>query len=202
MVLSLPKMPYKQPGTPIHMFWWYDQLQRDQTFCNISSDSKFTIVTADSFLHPSPQVNSLLLQEAEKRNIDVKFGLELKEVSYSEKTNPHRVNDAVFENTSGGSETLQYGHLVVFPPCKVPDEVANSPFVNSEGLITLDQHTLRHTKYDNVFGLGECTDLPTVNNTISAMHQGHVVGENVKHARNGEELKASYNGFSATPIFT
>ena len=142
--------------------------------------SKFYIYSAEDYLHPAPDVNNMLLEMAEKRGIEILTGHSLKEIAYNSKDDPHRVSELIFEDKYGQTHTLPYDYLAAYPPCKVPETLANSPLVDeSSGLIPVDKQTLQHRKYDNVFGLGECTDLPTVNNTISAMNQSHVLSQNV-----------------------
>lgn len=137
---------------------------------------------------------------AEKKGIEVKFNLQLKEIKYNSINDHHRESLAVFTNTkTGQEEQLDYGWLATYPECKVTENL--KPFLEN-GLISLDQHTLQHTKYPNVFSFGECTDLPTINNSIAAMNQAHVVAGNVGYIKQNMPLKYHYDGTSATPIFT
>ena len=89
--------------------------------------------------------------------------------------------------------------LVTYPESSVPKVL--EPFLN-KGFIDVDPHTLQHKKYSNVFALGECTNLPTINNTISVCNQSHIVAGNVGCSKSGGPLKYGYDGTSATPIFT
>lgn len=44
-----------------------------------------------------------------------------------------------------------------------PDVLKHSKasITDSAGFLDVNRHTLQHTKYDNIFGLGDCTNLPT-----------------------------------------
>lgn len=42
-----------------------------------------------------------------------------------------------------------------------PDVLINSPVSDGVGWVDVDKETLQHKKYPNVFGIGDCTNLPT-----------------------------------------
>ena len=44
-----------------------------------------------------------------------------------------------------------------------PDVLKNSkaPIADGAGFLDVNKHTLQHSKYPNIFGLGDCTNLPT-----------------------------------------
>ena len=44
-----------------------------------------------------------------------------------------------------------------------PDVLKNSKvsITDGAGFLDVNKHTLQHAKYNNIFGLGDCTNLPT-----------------------------------------
>ena len=44
-----------------------------------------------------------------------------------------------------------------------PEVMRNSkaPIVDATGYLDLDKYNLQHVKYPNIFGIGDCTNLPT-----------------------------------------
>lgn len=56
---------------------------------------------------------------------------------------------------------LQYEMLHITPPMSPPDVIKKCPLSDSIGWIDVDKETLQHTKYSNVFGIGDCTNVPT-----------------------------------------
>lgn len=42
-----------------------------------------------------------------------------------------------------------------------PDVLINSPVSDAIGWVDVDKETLQHKRYPNVFGIGDCTNLPT-----------------------------------------
>lgn len=51
--------------------------------------------------------------------------------------------------------------LHVTPPMSSPDVLKASPVADAVGWVDVDKETLQHKKYPNVFGIGDCTNLPT-----------------------------------------
>lgn len=51
--------------------------------------------------------------------------------------------------------------LHVTPPMSPPDVLKTSPVADAAGWVDVDKETLQHKRYPNVFGIGDCTNLPT-----------------------------------------
>ena len=51
--------------------------------------------------------------------------------------------------------------LHVTPPMSSPDVLKTSPVADAAGWVDVDKDTLQHKRYPNVFGIGDCTNLPT-----------------------------------------
>lgn len=68
--------------------------------------------------------------------------------------------------------------------------------------VTVDQHTLQHTEYDNVFALGDCDDCPKSRTASAARKQAPVVAKNLIAHMRGEPLRGSYGGYAACPLLT
>lgn len=56
---------------------------------------------------------------------------------------------------------FQYEMLHVTPPMGPNDVVKSSALADEVGWLDLDKETLQHKRYPNVFGIGDCTSLPT-----------------------------------------
>ena len=54
-----------------------------------------------------------------------------------------------------GEVTRDFNMLHVCPPHKAPAFLKDSPLANAAGYVEVDETTLRHVRYDNVFGLGD-----------------------------------------------
>lgn len=61
--------------------------------------------------------------------------------------------------------------LHVTPPMGPPDVLINSPVSDEIGWVDVNKETLQHKKYPNIFGIGDCTNLPT-SRTAAAVGKG------------------------------
>lgn len=109
--------------------------------------------------------------------------------------------EAVF-TYPGGEVTMPYDMIHVTPPMSAPDVIKKSPLANADGWVDVDKHTLQHTTYKNVFGLGDNSSLPTSKTGAAIRKQAPVVAENLLKLRAKEPLGASYDGYTSCPLVT
>jgi len=55
----------------------------------------------------------------------------------------------------------QYEMLHVAPPCSAPEVLWDNPLSDKSGFVDVNRETCQHTRYMNVFSLGDCSNLPT-----------------------------------------
>ncbi|QDU58196.1 NAD(P)/FAD-dependent oxidoreductase [Aeoliella mucimassa] len=131
-----------------------------------------------------------------RKGIDVRYALDLKEVHGEQK-------QAVFQTVDGDETvTIDYDMLHVTPPMGPPQFVANSPLASEAGWVDVDPHTLRHLRFDNVFGLGDASSLPTSKTAAAIRKQAPVVVENLLAAIEGNQPTAKYDGYTSCPVVT
>ena len=59
-------------------------------------------------------------------------------------------------------QTRKYEMLHVTPPMSSPDVLKAHPMLtDAAGFLDVNKETLQHTKYKNIFGTGDCTNIPT-----------------------------------------
>ena len=83
-----------------------------------------------------------------------------------------------------------------------PSFIAKSPLADASGWVDVDKHTLQHSRFENIFALGDCSSLPTSKTGAAIRKQAPVVAKNVKSAMQGKPLSASYNGYTSCPLVT
>lgn len=88
-------------------------------------------------------------------------------------------------------------------PCSPHENLVQSGLATAESnfLLDVDHETLQHRRYKNVFGLGDCCNLPTTKTFWGGFHQVHVVRDNLENYIKGKDFKALYSGYSKSPIF-
>lgn len=94
----------------------------------------------------------------------------------------------------------EFDMIHVTPPQSAPDFIKNSPLADKAGWIDLDKHTLQHTRYPNVFGLGDAGSTPNSKTGAAVRKQAPVVVANVLAALAAQSLPATYNGYGSCPL--
>ena len=100
---------------------------------------------------------------------------------------------------------MKFDFCHTVPPQSAPDFIKNSPLAdakNAYGYVEVDQYTLQHSRYSNVFSLGDAMNAPCSKTGAAIRKQAPVVVENVLAYLSGKEIKAKYDGYSACPIPT
>jgi sulfide:quinone oxidoreductase len=90
--------------------------------------------------------------------------------------------------------------LHVVPPQVSHEWVARSPLAAASGFIDVDEPTLRHKKYQNVFALGDGAATSNAKTAAAARKQAPVVAVNVLAALDGKAPVADYDGYGSCPL--
>jgi sulfide:quinone oxidoreductase len=102
---------------------------------------------------------------------------------------------------------VDFDFLHFVPPMAAPDFVRQSALTSDEerpkgGWVTVDKHTLVHTRYKNVISLGDVAGTPASKTGAAIRMQAPVAAANLVALMEGREPVAKYNGYSACPIIT
>lgn len=79
--------------------------------------------------------------------------------------------------------------------------LSEAGLADSTGLLNVNPKTLQHVKYDNIFGLGDVTNVPTTKTFYSGVSQLHVLRNNIERKLNGLSLNAQYDGYTEAPLW-
>ena len=112
---------------------------------------------------------------------------------------------AVFEVNDGGGKkrvTHEFEMLHVVPPQSAPEFLRNSPLADRSGWMAVDKSTLRHASYENVFGLGDCTNTPNSKTAAAVKNQAPVVAANLLRALERKGDERTYDGYASCPLTT
>ncbi|MEM1319812.1 MAG: FAD/NAD(P)-binding oxidoreductase [Bacteroidota bacterium] len=111
--------------------------------------------------------------------------------------------EAVFRHMESGEEwTEAYDMIHVTPPMSVPDFIKNSPLASAAGWVEVDKETTQHTRYTNVFSLGDCSNLPTSKTGAAIRKQAPATAENIMAFLTGLDLPKQYDGYTSCPLVT
>ncbi|KIP20748.1 Sulfide dehydrogenase [flavocytochrome c] flavoprotein chain precursor [Anoxybacillus ayderensis] len=137
-----------------------------------------------------------LEQVIQRKNIETKYRVELVEID-------GKAKKATFEHLDTNERfTLSFDMIHVTPPMGPPAFIKKSPLADEAGWVDVDPYTLQHKTYENVFGAGDCTNLPTSKTGAAIRKQAPVVAENLLALMNEKPLKARYDGYTSCPLVT
>uniref|UniRef100_A0A8C5G954 Sulfide:quinone oxidoreductase, mitochondrial n=1 Tax=Gouania willdenowi TaxID=441366 RepID=A0A8C5G954_GOUWI len=112
--------------------------------------------------------------------------------------------EAVFENLDNPSEikVIEYEMLHVTPPMGPNLVVKASLLADESGWLDLNKETLQHMNYPNVFGIGDCTNLPTSKTAAAVAAQSAVLNRTIKKILKNEMPDKKYDGYTSCPLVT
>jgi sulfide:quinone oxidoreductase len=95
---------------------------------------------------------------------------------------------------------MEFDMMHVCPPQTAPDFIRVSPLADAAGWVDVDQSTLRHTSYDNIWSLGDVMNAPNAKTAAAARIQAPIVAENLAADIEGKAPVAQYNGYGSCPL--
>ena len=110
---------------------------------------------------------------------------------------------ATFEQKIGDEVRIveeKFDMIHVVPPQVAPDFISSSPLAAPNGFIDVEQDTLRHTKYKNIFALGDACNAPNAKTMAAVRKQAPVVAVNALAALDGRAPVADYDGYGSCPL--
>ncbi|SFR32343.1 bifunctional protein tyrosine phosphatase family protein/NAD(P)/FAD-dependent oxidoreductase [Litoreibacter janthinus] len=95
---------------------------------------------------------------------------------------------------------MEFDMMHVCPPQTAPDFIRVSPLADAAGWIDVDQSTLRHKTYENIWSLGDVMNAPNAKTAAAARIQAPIVAENIVADMDGRAPVAQYNGYGSCPL--
>jgi sulfide:quinone oxidoreductase len=95
---------------------------------------------------------------------------------------------------------VEFDMMHVCPPQMAPDFIRVSPLADAAGWVDVDQATLRHKTYDNVWSLGDVMNAPNAKTAAAARIQAPIVAANIVADMRGASPVGQYNGYGSCPL--
>src|SRR6056297_3367941 len=95
---------------------------------------------------------------------------------------------------------VEFDMMHVTPPQTAPDFIRVSPLADAAGWVDVDQATLRHKTYENVWSLGDVMNAPNAKTAAAARKQAPVVADNIVADMRGRSAVAQYDGYGSCPL--
>ncbi|CAH2274044.1 sulfide:quinone oxidoreductase, mitochondrial [Pelobates cultripes] len=193
-IFTFPNTPVKCAGAPQKIMYLSEAYLRKT---GKRSDANIIFNTSLGVIFGVKKYADALLDIIRERNIQVNYRHNLIEVRADKQ-------EAVFENLDKPGETkvYQYEMLHVTPPMGPPDVLVNSPVADAGGWVDVSKDTLQHKKYPNVFGIGDCTNLPTSKTAAAIAAQSAVLDKTISLVMKNENPTSKYDGYTSCPLVT
>ncbi len=195
-IFTQPPMPIKCAGAPQKvMYLSADHWRSEGVLNNMDID----FYNAGPVLFGVADYVPALMRYVERYNIDLNFKHNLTAID-----GPAKKAWFARSGEDGTSETVEvaFDMIHVCPPQTAPDFIRVSPLANEAGWVDVDQGTLRHKTYANIFSLGDVMSAPNAKTVAAARKQAPVVAENLLLDRKGQVngRHAVYDGYGSCPL--
>lgn len=193
-IFTQPPMPIKCAGAPQKaMYLACDAWKRAGTLDAI----KVEFANAGGALFGVGDYVPALMEYVERYGIDLRLNSNLVAIDGPKKT-------ATFKIMTGEREgelvERTFDMIHVCPPQTAPDFIKASPLANEAGWIEVSPETLQHTRYGNIFALGDACSAPNAKTAAAVRAQAPVVAENAVAVLEGQKPRRIYNGYGSCPL--
>lgn len=180
LVINITEMPIKCPVAPLEFAFLADYFF---TLKGIRDKVEIIYVTplAEAFTkHTCAEVLGHYLDD--------------KQIRLVTEFNTGRVDNDLRKIISWDEREVEFDLLVTVPTNKGADCIETSSLGDELNFVPTDKFTLRSLKHENIFVIGDATNLPSSKAGSVAHFQSDVLFKNFLHAIKGEELSAQFDG--------
>jgi sulfide:quinone oxidoreductase len=188
LVINIADNPIKCPVAPLEFSFYADEFFKKR---GIRDKVKITYVTPMSGAFTKPKASKFLGSLMERKNINIVTDFFLGEVDNTNK----KIIDF------GGRE-VPFDCLVTIPLHSGDPVILKSGLGDEFGFVKANKNTLQSLKYQNIFVIGDASNLPTSKAGSVAHFQADILHENILSFINNEPVKASFDGHSNCYIET
>ena len=110
------------------------------------------------------------------------------------------VFDVAKPDTTPARVEVEFDMMHVCPPQVAPDFIRVSPLADAAGWVDVDQATLRHKTYDNIWSLGDVMNAPNAKTAAAARKQAPTVADNIVADIAGRGPVSQYDGYGSCPL--
>lgn len=190
-IFTQPATPIKCGGAPQKICYLTEHYFRN---AGVRGKSTLTFALPQNVIFAVKKYADALVEVAKRKGIDVKYQHNLVEIRPDKK-------EAILRKVDAGEDVvMKYDMIHVTPPMSSPDFLKNSPLANKEGWVEVNNDTLQHNRFKNIFGIGDCSSLPTSKTAAAIRKQAPVLVHNLLSKIDGAPLNESYDGYTACPI--
>lgn len=193
-VFHQPMGPIKCAGAPQKIAYLAADYWREQGVLN--NIRKIMVL-------PTPGMFGVKIWSDELVKVAARYGIEVR--FNSQVTSMTDTTMEIKNNETGETETVEYNFAHMVPPQSAPDWIKESGLDDPDspfGYMAVDKNSLQHTKYPEIFGLGDATNTPNSKTGAAIRKQAPVLVENLMASMSGKAMNGSYDGYASCPITT
>jgi len=222
LALGARLTPEELPGfkEAAHHFYSLDAASRLRTALESFRGGK-VVVTVASVPYKCPpapseaacQLDYYFTRRGIRDKVDIHFLSPLSRVFPLEPVNPvveqifakHDIRSTIFFNVESidtgkrivnsiEGESVPYDLLIMVPPHRGAKVVEDSGLGDRGGWLPTDKYTLRSKAHPDIFGLGDCTDVPVSKSGAAAHFEAKVVAKSIVADLRGQPAPLKYDG--------
>lgn len=182
LVVHITEMPIKCPVAPLEFAFLADAFFKEK---GIRDKIDITFVTPLSGAFTKPVASKRLAYLLQEKNIHIVADFAIERVDSENRT----IHDY-------GGQEVSYDLLVTVPTNMGDPMVARSGFGDDLNYVPTDKCTLQSKVADNIFVIGDATDLPASKAGAVAHFEADVLLENILHFIDGKPLSYEFDGHS------
>jgi sulfide:quinone oxidoreductase len=184
LVINLAETLIKCPVAPLEFTFLADAFFEDK---GIRDKVDITFVTPNSGAFTKPKATAMLSKLLEEKHITVIPDFYLQRVDNERKV-----------IVSYDEKEVPFDLLVSIPVNKGDQAIANSNMGDEDGLnfIPTNKQTLQSKKYENMFVIGDATNVPASKAGSVAHFEAEILTENILSYIHGHPMEATFDGHS------
>jgi len=193
ILFTAPSTPVKCGGAPQKvMYMTADYLRKKGLLKEVTLE----FVSGGSMLFGVKKYAATLQKMVDKYGVTLHFKHDLVEIDAEKK-------QATFKLMSGWGNvtvTKKFDMIHVTPPQSAPDFIRQSPLADAKGWIDVDKFSLQHTKFKNIFALGDATNTPNAKTGAAVRKQVPVLVKNLISLIEKKPMEGKYSGYGSCPL--
>jgi sulfide:quinone oxidoreductase len=201
MVFSIPSGPVKCAAAPLKIINLIDDLLRKSGRREVS---RLVLISPYQHLFGLQGFEQALSATFKRKGVEVLFGHEVERIDSANQTLLLRASNAARQKVN----QVRYDFAHITPRMKAPQFIKDSSLHWENGpcenFLKVDPFTLRHSQYENIYGVGDISGIPTLKSSEAAIDQAKVACHNILSTlANKTHPKAliHYTGYSACPMY-
>ncbi len=180
MAIHITEMPIKCPVAPLEFTFLADAFFKKQ---GIRDKVNLKFVTPLSGAFTKPTASSKLGYLLEEKNIEVTPDFAVERIDPDKK-----------KLVSYDEKEVDYDVLVTVPTNMGDELLERSGLGDDLNFLPVDNHTLQSTTHENIFGIGDATNVPASKAGSVAHFEADTLVENIERFFEGKEMLEGFDG--------